>query len=191
MNVMKMFDLSGQVAAITGAGNGLGFEFAEAMAEAGANVVCGDIDMKGNERTVARVTELGRKAITVRCDVTNEADVAALFAGAEKARMPKAATTAAQIAMKDAGIPIGDIRFVGTHNPFAVNDPWFSRQAGFPVERMNLYGSSLIYGHPQGPTGLRGIAELVHALVEAGGGIDIFTGCAAGDTGAALVLRVD
>ena len=45
MNVMKMFDLSGRVADITGAGNGLGFEFAEAMAEAGADVVCADIDM--------------------------------------------------------------------------------------------------------------------------------------------------
>ena len=67
----------------------------------------------------------------------------------------------------------------------------FAQQTGFPMERMNPYGSSLIYGHPQGPTGLRGIVELAHALAEAGGGIGLFTGCAAGDSGAALVLRVD
>jgi len=84
MNVMKMFDLSGKVAVITGAGNGLGFEFAEAMAEAGADVVCSDIDTQGNDRTAARVTELGRKVLAVRCDVTKEADVAALFAKADK-----------------------------------------------------------------------------------------------------------
>ena len=112
-------------------------------------------------------------------------------ARAEKARMPKAATTAAQRAMAEADVSVQDLRYVVTHNPFAVNDLWFARQTGFPIERMNRYGCSLIYGHPQGPTGLRGIAELVQALVADGGGIGLFTGCAAGDTGAALVLRVD
>jgi acetyl-CoA C-acetyltransferase len=48
-----------------------------------------------------------------------------------------------------------------------------------------------VYGHPQGPTGLRAIAELVEALRRDGGGIGLFTGCAAGDTGAALVVQVD
>jgi NAD(P)-dependent dehydrogenase (short-subunit alcohol dehydrogenase family) len=84
MNVMKMFDLSGKVAVITGAGNGLGYQFAEAMAEAGADVVCADIDMQSNERTAARVREIGRQALSVRCDVTREADVAALFQVADK-----------------------------------------------------------------------------------------------------------
>lgn len=49
----------------------------------------------------------------------------------------------------------------------------------------------LIYGHPQAPTGMRAIAELVEALRARGGGIGAFTGCAAGDTGAALVLAVE
>lgn len=85
MHVMKMFDLSGKVAVITGAGNGLGYQFAEAMAEAGADVVCADIDMKSNDVTAARVRELGRKALSVQCDVTREADVAALFQRADQA----------------------------------------------------------------------------------------------------------
>ena len=112
-------------------------------------------------------------------------------ARAEKAFMPKAATTAALQALADAGLSINDVRCVVTHNPFAVNDMWFAQQTGFDLERMNPLGCSLIYGHPQGPTGLRGIAELMQALVAAGGGVGLFTGCAAGDTGAALVLRVD
>ena len=39
--------------------------------------------------------------------------------------------------------------------------------------------------------GLRGIVELVEALRMQGGGVGVFTGCAADDTGAALVLRVE
>jgi len=85
MHVLKMFDLSGKVAVITGAGNGLGLQFAEAMAEAGADVVCADIDMPSNELTAARVRGLGRKALSVKCDVTRESDVAALFQVADKA----------------------------------------------------------------------------------------------------------
>ncbi len=77
-----------------------------------------------------------------------------------------------------------------THNPFAVNDLIFARETGYPLERMNAYGSSLIFGHPQAPTGLRSIAELIEELRLRGGGVGLFTGCAAGDTGAALVLRV-
>ncbi|HEU5297447.1 MAG TPA: thiolase family protein, partial [Burkholderiaceae bacterium] len=113
------------------------------------------------------------------------------FARAEKARMPKAATTAALQALDAAGLAIGDVHVVTTHNPFAVNDLWFAQRTGFPLERMNPYGCSLVYGHPQGPTGLRAIAELVQALQARGGGVGLFTGCAAGDTGAALVIRLE
>ncbi|MGZ5725288.1 MAG: thiolase family protein, partial [Caldimonas sp.] len=117
--------------------------------------------------------------------------LAAGFARAEKARMPKAATTAALNALADAGLSWSDVAIVNTHNPFAVNDLWFAQQTGFAPEKMNPFGCSLVYGHPQAPTGMRGIVELVEALRHAGGGVGVFTGCAAGDTGAALVLRVD
>lgn len=137
----------------------------------------------------------------VVCDAATARDLAAGdgvvqllsvgFARAEKGRMPKAATLAAQRALASAGLSIADVRCVTTHNPFAVNDLWFAQQTGYPLERMNPHGCSLIFGHPQGPTGLRSIVELVHALRDAGGGIGLFTGCAAGDSGAALVLRVD
>ncbi len=112
------------------------------------------------------------------------------FARVEKARMPKAPVPAAQAALKDAGLKIEDVDEIKAHNPFAVNDVYFSRQTGVPVEEMNDYGSSLIFGHPQGPTGARLIAELVEQLKRRGGGVGLLTGCAAGDTGAALVLRV-
>jgi len=117
--------------------------------------------------------------------------LAAGFARADKARMPKAATTAAVTALADAGLAWSDVAIVNTHNPFAINDLWFAQQTGFAVDQMNPFGCSLVYGHPQGPTGLRGIVELVEALRLRGGGVGVFTGCAAGDTGAALVVRVE
>lgn len=113
------------------------------------------------------------------------------FARVEPARMPKAPVPAARAALADAGLGVDRIDVVTTHSPFAVNDLYFSRQTGFPLERMNPAGCSLVYGHPQGPTGLRAIVELIAALRSRGGGRGLFTGCAAGDTAGAVVVTVD
>jgi acetyl-CoA acetyltransferase len=117
--------------------------------------------------------------------------LAAGFARVEPARMPRAPVPAALAALAACGLGLDDVHAVTTHNPFAVSDLWFARETGWPVERMNELGSSLVYGHPQGPTGLRAIVELMATLTARGGGVGLFTGCAAGDTGGALVLRVD
>lgn len=105
--------------------------------------------------------------------------------------MPEAPVPAARAALSAAGVDISEIDAVTTHNPFAVNDLIFARETGIPLEKMNAYGSSLIFGHPQAPTGLRSIAELIEELRLRGGGVGLFTGCAAGDTGAAIVVRVE
>jgi hypothetical protein len=92
--------------------------------------------------------------------------------------MPKApvpAALAALAALARAGLGPRDVDAVTTHNPFAVNDLWFSQQTGIALERMNAYGCSLIYGHPQGPTGARLIVELLQTLRLRGGGIGLFT----------------
>lgn len=111
-------------------------------------------------------------------------------ARAEPARMPKAPVEATHRALRAAGLEMSDIDAVTTHNPFAVNDLWFCSQTGFPPDQMNQLGCSLIYGHPQGPTGLRLIGELVEVLRRRGGGTGLFTGCAAGDTAMAVVVKV-
>jgi acetyl-CoA acetyltransferase family protein len=134
--------------------------------------------------TEGRAKELGRGGGVVRL-------LAAGMARVGKAQMPKAPVPAARRAIEDAGLEFDRIDLVTTHNPFAVNDLWLRRETGIELERMNRYGCSLVYGHPQAPTGARAIAELVEALAERGGGVGLFTGCAAGDTGAALVVRVE
>jgi acetyl-CoA acetyltransferase len=109
---------------------------------------------------------------------------------AKKGFMPAANVPATRRALELAGIGIGDVKAIKTHNPFAVNDVYFSREMGVKKEAMNNYGSSLIWGHPQGPTGMRLIIELIEELVLLGGGYGLFTGCAAGDTAAAVVVKV-
>ncbi len=108
----------------------------------------------------------------------------------KKGYMPEANAPAVKRVLERAGIPLAEIKAIKTHNPFAVNDCFLSRELGIPLEGMNNYGSSLIWGHPQGPTGMRLIMELIEELVLLGGGYGLFTGCAAGDTAAAVVLEV-
>jgi acetyl-CoA acetyltransferase len=109
---------------------------------------------------------------------------------AKKGYMAQAIVPAAQQALSRAGISIEDLTVIKTHNPFAVNDIYFSREMGVKVEAMNNYGSSLVWGHPQGPTGTRLIIEVIEELILLGGGYGLFVGCAAGDSGAGVVVKV-
>jgi acetyl-CoA acetyltransferase family protein len=108
----------------------------------------------------------------------------------KKGYMAMAIIPAAKKALEKAEISIKDINTIKTHNPFAVNDVYFCKVMDIDWKDMNNYGSSLIYGHPQAPTMLRIIIELIEELVLKGGGYGLADGCAAGDTGAALVLEV-
>jgi acetyl-CoA acetyltransferase len=112
------------------------------------------------------------------------------FARAKKGFMAQAPVPAAVMALRDAGIGVKDLKAVKTHNPFAVNDINLSRKLGIDLNWMNNYGSSMIYGHPQGPTSGRLIAELIEEVVMLGGGYGLWAGCAAGDTGAAMVFKI-
>jgi len=105
--------------------------------------------------------------------------------------MAMANVPASRQALDRAGITMKDIKAVKTHNPFAVNDLYFAGEMGIDVSSMNHFGSSLVWGHPQAPTGARLIIELIEELALSGGGYGLFTGCAAGDTALAMVIRVD
>jgi acetyl-CoA acetyltransferase len=111
-------------------------------------------------------------------------------ARAKKGYMAMAVVPAARQALSRADISIEDVKVIKTHNPFAVNDIYFCREMGVRPEAMNHYGSSIVWGHPQGPTGHRLIIEVIEELILVGGGYGLFVGCAAGDTGAGVVLKV-
>ena len=67
-----------QVALVTGAGSGLGLATATAFAAAGASVVLADVDV-GSARSAAHgLVARGHRAIAVRCDVSDDAQVEAM-----------------------------------------------------------------------------------------------------------------
>ena len=104
--------------------------------------------------------------------------------------MAAAVYPSVKMALENAGISADELKAVKTHNPFAANDIHLADNLKIDVNGMNNYGCSLIYGHPQGPTGGRLIIEGIEEVAMKGGGYLLFAGCAAGDTAAALVLKV-
>jgi acetyl-CoA acetyltransferase len=108
----------------------------------------------------------------------------------KKGFMAKATVPAARAALDRAGVRLDDVATIKTHNPFAVNDVYLARELGIGIADFNRYGSSLVYGHPQSPTGMRLVIETIEELALRGGGHGLFVGCAAGDTAAAVVVRV-
>ena len=67
---MDLFDVSGKVVVVTGAGTGLGAGYARAFGAAGATVVCAGRTLKSLEETVTAVREAGGKALALTVDVT-------------------------------------------------------------------------------------------------------------------------
>ena len=108
----------------------------------------------------------------------------------ELAYMPRATVPAAQQALDQAGLDLKQVDAIKTHNPFAVNDLYFAETLDIDVMTVNNYGCSLIWGHPQAPMGIRSIIELIEELELKGGGTGLFSGCAAGDTAMAIVIKV-
>jgi NAD(P)-dependent dehydrogenase (short-subunit alcohol dehydrogenase family) len=71
------YDFTGQVAFVTGAASGIGLATARAFAEAGAAVALADTGEAALTAAVERLTDEGRQALAIVCDVTDEDQVAA------------------------------------------------------------------------------------------------------------------
>lgn len=75
-----LFDLSDCVAVVSGAARGMGRTIALTFAEAGADLVLADLNAEEAETTAADIRALGRRALPVRCDISNIEQIRALFA---------------------------------------------------------------------------------------------------------------
>ncbi len=81
----QLFDLSGQVALVTGTSRGLGQYFARALARAGADLILSSRDRAALAPFEQEIAALGRRSVSVSLDVTKEASIRAAVAEAEAA----------------------------------------------------------------------------------------------------------
>jgi NAD(P)-dependent dehydrogenase (short-subunit alcohol dehydrogenase family) len=70
---------NGKVALVTGAGSGMGLATAKAFAEAGASVVLADIQEEAVRAAAEQLEASGRKALALRCDVSNDVQVSSMI----------------------------------------------------------------------------------------------------------------
>ncbi|WP_448549183.1 acetyl-CoA C-acyltransferase FadI [Thalassotalea fusca] len=113
---------------------------------------------------------------------------------------------ATPIALKRAGLELKDLDLIEMHEAFAAqalanmkmfgSDKFAKEQLGrdkaigeIDMDKFNVMGGSLAYGHPFAATGTRLIVQTLNELKRRGGGVGLTTACAAGGLGAAMVVE--
>ncbi|GMV42346.1 MAG: putative acetyl-CoA C-acyltransferase (thiolase) [Myxococcales bacterium] len=110
------------------------------------------------------------------------------------------------IALERAGVALSDLTLVDMHEAFAAQiacnlrafeSTRFAAEIGRPVigsvdmDRFNVLGGSIAYGHPFAATGARMITQTLRETKRRGGGLALTTACAAGGLGAAFIWEVE
>ncbi|PQJ89694.1 acetyl-CoA C-acyltransferase FadI [Aliivibrio sifiae] len=115
---------------------------------------------------------------------------------------------ATPMALDKAGISLSDLTLIDMHEAFAAqtlsNVKMFSSDkfakeclgrdkaiGEVDMDKFNVLGGSIAYGHPFAATGARMIIQTLRELKRRGGGLGLNTACAAGGLGAAMVLEVE
>lgn len=115
---------------------------------------------------------------------------------------------ATPIALDKAGMSLGDLDLIDMHEAFAAqtlsNVKMFASQkfaeeclnrtkaiGEIDMDKFNLMGGSLAYGHPFAATGTRMVTQMLNQLNRQGGGTGLVTACAAGGLGAAMIVETE
>ena len=115
---------------------------------------------------------------------------------------------ATPMALERAGMSLNDLTLIEMHEAFAAqtlanikmfaSDKFAQEKLGrnkatgeIDMEKFNVMGSSLAYGHPFAATGTRMITQMLNELNRRGGGTGLLTACAAGGLGAAMIVETE
>jgi acetyl-CoA acyltransferase len=115
---------------------------------------------------------------------------------------------ATPMALDRAGITLNDLTLIDMHEAFAAqalsnvkmfaSEKFAKEKLGrsqaigeIDMDKFNVLGSSLAYGHPFAATGARMMTQTLRELKRRGGGLALNTACAAGGLGAAMILEVE
>jgi acetyl-CoA acyltransferase len=115
---------------------------------------------------------------------------------------------ASPIALQRAGMELKDLDLIEMHEAFAAQalanmkmfaSKQFAQQhlgrdkaiGEIDMDKFNVMGGSLAYGHPFAATGTRLIVQTLNELNRRGGGTGLTTACAAGGLGAAMIVETD
>lgn len=132
-------------------------------------------------------------------------DFAAIDAGTDMLMGPSYATPRA---LKKAKMQLKDLDLIDMHEAFAAQalsnmqafgSTKFAKEklgqrtkiGDIDMDKFNVNGSSIAYGHPFAATGARMITQTLNELKRRGGGVGLTTACAAGGLGAAMIVEVD
>ncbi|PRD39332.1 UNVERIFIED_CONTAM: fadI [Trichonephila clavipes] len=115
---------------------------------------------------------------------------------------------ATPIALDRAGMKLSDLTLIEMHEAFAAQALANMKMFGsrkfaeeklgrseaigeIDMDKFNVNGGSLAYGHPFAATGTRLIVQTLNELKRRGGGIGLTTACAAGGLGAAMIVETE
>lgn len=116
------FKMDGQVAVITGGGDGIGKAIAETFAAAGAAVMVSDLKLESAEAVARAINDVGGKAAAIACNVTDESDLTELVAATvrEFGKLTVLVSNAGGGGPKPFDMPMADFRFAYDLNVFSM-----------------------------------------------------------------------
>lgn len=112
------------------------------------------------------------------------------------------------VALDRAGMSLNDLDLIDMHEAFAAqtlanmkmfaSDKFAREKLGrdkaigeIDMDKFNVLGGSIAYGHPFAATGTRMITQTLNELRRRGGGVGLTTACAAGGLGAAMIVETE